>query len=245
VDGAVGPPRAIEDASVGALGRGAPDRAFDGGAIDGIDPVEEVLQRSAERARREAVQRLEHGRPADDARRQIGFPDADARRLDRETNALLGLAQRRLGLALRAAELPFVDRALYGLAEPRQAILQEVVGRAAVEQRHGGGLGKAARDDDEGNVGLARPQGLEGRRGREAGGVAVGEDDVQSAVDRRRIAAFVVGHGRVDIERRLQFTEDQLGIFRIVFEKENMKRHYGHVIGDLYRTVAPTPAHCQ
>ena len=83
------------------------------------------------------------------------------------------------------------------------------------------------------------------RRRREVVCVVVGQHDVQTAIDRRREAAFVVDNGRIDVKRRSQLTEDELSVIRVVFQEEDTQRHRGHVVGDLCRTVASSPPHCQ
>src|SRR5690606_13067215 len=137
------------------------------------------------------------------------------RALGFETGFLGALA---FGLLVR-----FPEGSLDARSEAFEAILEHVVGRAALEQFDRTLLSEGARDEHERGLGARRAGLRERLRAVETGDVVIGEDEVESTIEERpgegglRIHADDVG-----LEPRLdEVCLDELGVQLVVLEEQH------------------------
>ena len=141
-----------------------------------------------------------------------------------------------LGHSLLLAPHPrLLERDVHRLPEPREPILDQIVGRPAPHRLDGRLLADGARDDDEGHLGAMRVQQLEGAQTIELRQVEIGEDDIERASERIQEGGFRVDPTPLGREAgSLQLAQQQLRVERIVFDEQDAQRHWVFAAGTGY-----------
>ena len=146
-------------------------------------------------------------------------------RLQREAHPLLGGVEHDLRLALGLRQVMVADGPPDRLAQTAQAILEQIVGRAALEHLDGRLLADAARDDDERQVGVLLAQQFERAWRTQRRHVEVGEDQVGRRAQRPEIRGLVFDPLPDRIEAGPgQLVHDQRRVRASIFEQQHPQR---------------------
>ena len=130
-----------------------------------------------------------------------------------------------LDLPLPLPHAPVFEGADDGGAQPREAVLQEIVGGAPLHAFNRRLLGDGAGDDDERDIQRALLQELQGAGGVEHGQMVVGQDDVDVRSQIGEKLALALHPLPVGVESRSpELVEHELGISLEIFQDQHLER---------------------
>lgn len=134
----------------------------------------------------------------------------------------LGL-ERRSGALHLDAQSALLQRVRHGLAQAREAIFDQVVGRTLTHGRHGRLLANRAGHDDERNIQTARLQQIKRTQRVEPWQGIIGEDEVERRVERglvRRRVFHPLPHRRK--AEPAQLVQRQLSVGRPILQDQDL-----------------------